>query len=104
MALSGTPQMSMRNRRSPSAMDLRKKWSGVRRPSGTLALKPVEQPGPSIGPQQIDGARRQAQDARGLVAGQTGEEAQFHQLRGPRVGGGELLQHFVKFEEVVARA
>src|SRR5206468_1836149 len=37
----------------------------------------------------------------GLVAGQPGEETELHQFGGPRVGGGQLVDEFVQFEQVV---
>src|SRR5215831_18425124 len=57
-----------------------------------LALEPLKQPSPSIGPQQVGGARRNAQGLGRLLAGQTGEKAQLDQRRGLGVCLGQLVQ------------
>ena len=38
-----------------------------------------------------------------LVAGQSSKEAKFDQFRCPRVRGCQLIQHFIKVEEIIAR-
>src|SRR5881398_2385757 len=90
--------LSMRNRQPASAKILEKNGSWQLRGSASLALELFKEPGPSIGPQQIGRARRDAQDLGRLLAGQAGEKAELDQFRGPGVRAGQLLQQLIQFE------
>src|SRR5947209_3242610 len=93
--------LSMRNREPASAKILEKVGPRRRMDSAPLALELFKEPGPSIGPQQIGRARRDAQDLGRLLAGQAGEKAELDQFRGPGVRAGQLLQQLIQFKEAV---
>src|SRR3954451_6174156 len=68
----------------------------VRRSRLRAVVEAAEEEGPGVRPEEVGGARRDAEDLGGLCLGHTGEVAQLDEFGGLRVGGGQAGQGLVQ--------
>jgi len=110
LSLSSLPETAVAHKKAMA--NAMQRWAGSRPlvdfvlppgptadPISDSALKFVEKPGASEGPVGADRPLRNPEDARSLFRGQTGEEAQAHDLLSTGVLGGEFLQSFVELQD-----